>query len=71
MEIEGKDPRTHSIIGAVMEVHRYLGRGFLEGVYQEALAVEFSLREIPFQREVDLVVRYKQRDLACAFSSSS
>jgi GxxExxY protein len=54
-----KDPRTYSIIGAAMEVHRQLGCGFLEPVYQEALAIEFSKREISFLRELKLPVLYK------------
>lgn len=41
-----------------MEVHKQLGYGFLEAVYQEALAVEMELRDIPFSREVILPVHY-------------
>jgi len=57
------DPRTYSIIGACMEVHRQLGCGFLEPVYQEALAIEFTKRHIPFDREVKLPLEYKGRPL--------
>ena len=54
-----RDPRTYKIIGAAMEVHRQLGCGFVETVYQEALAVELKDREIPFKRELMFPVSYK------------
>ena len=50
-----------------MEVHRQLGCGFLEAVYQEALALEFDLRQIPYQREVELPISYKGRRLAARY----
>jgi GxxExxY protein len=62
-----KDPHSHAIIGAAMEVHRELGRGFLELVYQTALALEFQDRRIPFKAEVALPVRYKGKLLTCGY----
>ena len=61
--MSNNDPETYAIIGAAMEVHRQVGCGFLEGVYQEALAIELMMRGVPFLREVDLPVLYKSRKL--------
>ena len=54
---------SYEIIGACMEVHRELGCGFLEAVYQEALAIEFSRRKIPFDQEMLLQINYKGQKL--------
>jgi len=50
---------TFNGIGAAMEVHKILGPGFLETVYQLALAHELTLRKIPFEQQVRLPVSYK------------
>ena len=55
---------SYDIIGACMEVHRQLGAGFLEGVYQEALAIELESRGIAFERESQLTIFYKAQPLA-------
>jgi len=64
---EKRDSRTYSIIGAAMEVHRQLGRGFLESVYQEAMALEMTARGIPYQREIEIPVFYKNQRLNASF----
>ncbi len=51
---------SFKIIGACMEVHKVLGCGFLEAVYQEALAIEFEKRKIPFEQEKILQIQYKE-----------
>ncbi len=58
-----RDPRTHAIIGAAMEVHGQLGCGYLEPVYQKAFAIELAARSIPHRREVELPVVYKGQAL--------
>ncbi len=64
MPIHPHDERTYQIIGAAMEVHRTLHRGLLEKLYCEALAVEFELREIPFDDKSSCQVIYKNRPLS-------
>ena len=54
---------SYNIIGACMAVHRELGHGFLEHVYQEALALEFKEQNIPFIREEKLDIYYKEHTL--------
>lgn len=62
-----RDPETYAIIGAAMEVHRSLGLGFLEPVYQEALFLEMAIRRIPVAREVRLPIEYKGVRLSASY----
>ncbi len=50
---------TEAVIGSAIEVHRELGPGLLESVYEQALCVEFGLRAIAFARQLGVPVRYK------------
>ena len=50
---------SHRIIGAAIEVHRHLGPGQLESVYERALAQELAFREIPHRTQVPITVHYK------------
>jgi GxxExxY protein len=54
---------VYRIIGACMEVHKQLGNGFLEAVYQEALEEEFKIQGIPYVREKQLKIEYKGKVL--------
>jgi GxxExxY protein len=58
---------SNRIIGAAIEVHTQLGPGLLESVYEHALAYEFTLRLIPFERQKPLPVVYKDVTLDCGF----
>ena len=50
---------SNKVIGAAIEVHRVLGAGFLESVYESALAVEFQKRQISFERQKVISLTYK------------
>jgi GxxExxY protein len=54
---------AHKIVGAAIEVHRLLGPGFLESIYERALCHELMLRGVAFERQKDLIVRYKDLDI--------
>lgn len=56
---ENKDELTEKIIGAAIEVHRILGPGLLESIYEEALVVELGLRGLECERQVEVDVVYK------------
>lgn len=57
------DERTFKIIGAALDVHKELGCGFLEAVYQEALEREFATQEIPFRSQPVVKIIYKGKPL--------
>lgn len=58
---------TEQIIGAAIEVHRELGPGLLESVYERALCHELGLRNLAFECQIDVPLRYKGVDLECGF----
>ena len=57
------DPLTQKIIGAAIEVHRILGPGLLESVYEQALCHEFDLRGIRYQRQAHVEMQYKEKKI--------
>ena len=58
MELIFKE-EVYAIMGAAMDVHRELGSGFLESVYQEAMEVELACRQIPFESQKPIRIIYK------------
>ena len=58
---------TRPILGAAIEVHRALGPGLMESIYEECLCHELHLRKIAFQRQVSIPVIYKKINLDCNY----
>src|SRR5206468_4757558 len=54
---------SHAVIGAAIEVHRHLGPGLLESIYEKALCRELWLRGLPAERQVALPLAYKGAEL--------
>lgn len=54
---------TYKIIGCAMEVHKHLGNGFQEVIYQRALAIELGLQSISYKREQEMSIHYKGVDI--------
>ena len=54
---------THKIIGCAMEVHKVLGNGFQEVIYQRSLAIEFSYQGLAFEREKEMELTYRGHDI--------
>lgn len=67
---ESGEPRneiSQRVIGAAIEVHRHLGPGLLESIYEECLAMEFELRGIEFRRQAEVLSHYKGKRLTSPF----
>lgn len=58
-----QDPLTHAIIGAAIEVHRGLGPGLLESVYEDAFCIELEERCLEYQRQRPVQLLYKGRNI--------
>jgi GxxExxY protein len=61
------DNLSYKIIGAAIEVHRHLGPGLLESVYQKCLAIEFANQEIIFRQELQVPLEYKGQRIDTEF----
>ncbi len=65
--MEDRDELTREIIGAAIDVHRLLGPGLLESTYEECLAFELQDRGMKFQRQLEIPIRYKGRQLKIGY----
>jgi GxxExxY protein len=65
--VKKEDILSKTIIGAAIEVHRQIGPGLLESVYEECLCAEFRESGVGFERQVVLPVNYRGRKLDCGY----
>jgi len=61
------DDITQAVIGSAIEVHRELGPGLLESAYEECLVYELENTGIKVKRQVELPIKYKNKDLKCGY----
>ena len=61
---------TYKIIGAAIEVHRRLGPGFLESVYEEAFSIELNVSDLNFESQKELRIRYRDAFLSMTFKAN-
>lgn len=64
MRVRQRDPQTYQIIGVEMTVHKELGSGFLEAVYQEATSIEFEINGVFYRQEVEIPIYYRSQRLS-------
>ncbi len=64
---EIRDPLTHTIIGAAIEVHRELGPGMLESAYEECFTFELTARNLSVRRQVPLPIIYKSHNIQVGY----
>ncbi len=57
------DRLAQTVSGAAIEIHRHLGPGYPESLYEEALSIELGLRQIAFERQKPVAVNYKGREI--------
>ena len=62
------DPLTYEIIGAAIEVHRILGPGMMESLYEEALCIELEERGLAFERQKRIIANYKGHEIGKSFA---
>lgn len=67
LSVNAEQALTRDIISAAMEVHRALGPGLLESVYQICLCHELSIRNLPFRQQVEIPIAYKGVKLDCGY----
>lgn len=67
MDMVGVNKLSNQIIGLAIEVHRNLGPGLLESVYQQCLTYEFNKSNIEFEMEKNIPIKYKNVLIDCAF----
>ena len=60
---EQHEQLIQKVIGVAIEVHRHLGPGFIESIYERALYHELQLQGIPFEKQVDIIVPYKDTSI--------